>query len=374
MANHTLRRNYTQHLSPTHTVAWLTLAYAWVLAYITLHPLATMRWLDINPLGFVFKAWSKVGITAFDVTSNIIAYIPLGMGLAWCLLRVCPRPWQALLAALLVASLWSLGLESLQTYSPSRVASSIDWACNSAGALLGAVVATTLHGRLQWLRRMITVCLAPKRGAIWAVLGLWGLAQLHPQDWALMTAPLSFLSSVWLPSQGLGVALTAVQLRNLETIACVVALTGFFGMVRLGLSSSLPVWGRMLCMALAAVGVAVVQMGIDWAQYGWGEWRLLASAGAMDAMPPVLLMLLAWTVLPVHWVAVATVLALALQLALAQMLPSHPYTSSAPLWQSARLVHLYSLSGLLSAVWPLLALTALVLQFKSVLQRNPYEH
>jgi hypothetical protein len=43
-------------------------------------------------------------------------------------------------------------------------------------------------------------------------------------------------------------------------------------------------------------------------------------------------------------------------------LPAHPYTTSADLWQQGRLIHLYGLTSVVSALWPILALAALVLQ------------
>jgi hypothetical protein len=47
----------------------------------------------------------------------------------------------AALTAILVASALSVVMESLQSYLPARVPSQVDWALNSLGAGLGAVVA-----------------------------------------------------------------------------------------------------------------------------------------------------------------------------------------------------------------------------------------
>jgi hypothetical protein len=100
-------------------------------------------------------------------------------------------------------------------------------------------------------------------------------------------------------------------------------------------------------------------------QYGWGEWRLLANAGVLDAIVFIGAVFLAWALLPSPWVAVGAVLSLAVHTALAQMLPAHPYTNSSELWQQGRLIHLFGLTGVVSALWPLLALAALVLQSRS---------
>ncbi len=355
---------------PANNARWLTLAYALVLAYVSLHPLGALRWTDVAPWGFVLKPWSKVGVTSFDLWVNVLAYAPLGFGLASLLARARVRHWgtapyQGLIHVLLATALGgglSFLLESLQSYSTVRVASLWDVGCNASGSLIGALLATLLRGRVGWLERLLTRCIAPQRGALWVVVGLWGLAQLHPQGWSFMTAPLSLLTSGWLPTQGIRIALSAEQLQNLETIASVVALSGMLSLIRLGLHPRLGFVGRSACLLGGLVAVLGWQALAYSLQYGWGEWRLLANAGVLDAMGFIAAVYLAWALLPTPWVVVGAVTSLALHTALAQMLPPHPYTSSAELWQQGRLIHLYGLTSVVSALWPILALAALVLQ------------
>jgi VanZ family protein len=364
---------FSQLDSAANITRWLTLAYALVLVYVTLHPLSALRFTEISPWGFVFKPWSNVGVTPFDVWVNVLAYAPLGFGLVWLLKGSRVRRWGrgaahalivVLLAVLLGAAL-SFILESLQSYSAKRVSSLWDVACNSAGALVGACMGALLKGRVSWLGRLLAHCIAPNRGALWAVIGLWGLAQLHPQGWSFMTAPLALLTRDWLPTQGVVMPLTAIQLQTLETIASVVALSGILSLIRLGLHRRLGFVSRSACL-LGGLFLVLAWQALAYSlQYGWGEWRLLANAGVLDAVVFIGAVFLAWALLPSPWVAVGAVLSLAVHTALAQMLPAHPYTNSAELWQQGRLIHLFGLTGVVSALWPLLALAALVLQSRS---------
>jgi VanZ family protein len=351
------------HGFPTNTARWLTLAYAVLIVYVTLHPVSAVRWSQASPLGFVFKPWTLVGITAFDVWTNIAAYLPLGFGLAW--IAPSQRWVTRLLTALFVAGGLAFVLESLQSYSPQRVASMLDVVCNTVGAAFGALLAVVFKDRHSALGRWLENCIAPHRGAIWAVIGLWALAQLHPQGWALMTVPLATLTDAWLPSQttqGLGLILNAVQLRNLEMVSSVVSVSSMLALLRLGLNRHLSVFARVWMLLLCVAALLLWQMLSYWVQYGWGEWRLLASDGVIDAAWVMVGVFVAYAVLPAPWVVVGAVVSLALHTALAQMLPAHPYIASAALWQQGRLAHVYGLTGLVSALWPILALAALVLQ------------
>ena len=362
---------------------WLTLAYAVVIAYSSLHPLEALRYAPQVPWAFIARGLPRIGVTSFDVWLNVWAYVPLGMGLCWLVLhpsggrRVAnAAPWVlralvALLAASAGGALLSLCMESLQSYSPARVASLIDVLTNTAGAALGAMIVVAAHlllgRRLQRLIDWLLASIAPQRGAVWAVVGLWALAQLHPQGWAFMTAPLAsllthYLSAGAAPNLVQGIALPPAQLQSLETIAVVVALTGVLSLCRMGLHPRVGVVGRGIVLGLALIVIVSWQALAYVVQYGPGQWNLLLSLGVIHAMWPVAAVWLLLTITPSVFAPVLGVGALALHVALAQMLPIHPYVASAPLWQQGKFIHLYGLTQIVSALWPVLALGALVLQ------------
>jgi VanZ family protein len=85
----------------------------------------------------------QAGTTRSDVAANILLYLPLGTCLAWLL---APRQGAALavLAATLIAAGLSFAIEFAQLYETRRVASLADFACNTAGAFIGAGLAIAI--------------------------------------------------------------------------------------------------------------------------------------------------------------------------------------------------------------------------------------
>ncbi|MET5116177.1 VanZ family protein, partial [Burkholderia pseudomallei] len=78
-------------------------------------------------------------LTAFDVVSNVLGYLPFG---ALAVLALYPlRGVPAALVATLRGALLSGAMEALQTYLPTRVTSTLDLSANPLGALVGAAAA-----------------------------------------------------------------------------------------------------------------------------------------------------------------------------------------------------------------------------------------
>lgn len=119
----------------------------------------------------------------FDVALNALFYIPLG-ALACLILRTANPPWVAGAKAIAWCAAFSLAMEMLQLFVPTRVASIYDIAANTAGAFAGTLVfAAPLHA-------LVTHPLSQARqglvaGGSWGDAGLvlvvlWLLAQLNP--------------------------------------------------------------------------------------------------------------------------------------------------------------------------------------------------
>ncbi len=381
----------------SNIVPWLTLVYAGVVLYASLHPLSALRFDSNISWAFLSHRWNWIDLNVFDNLSNIVAYMPLGFGLSWLMLgshtsqrfnrsqqllpltqhwrktgrAVC---WQAaiILSATVLSSLWSLGIEVLQSYSPQRVSSTVDIACNGLGACLGAGLAEWFKGRQSWLMQHLQRAFAPHSGALFAVLGLWVLAQINPQGWAFMTAPLAQLAYTFLPpqAQGFAVVLNANQLRNLEHITCIVAIMNMLSLLRLALHPALPAWHKLAYLWFALLIIVGWQTLVYALQLGQAGWDALFSAVVVESLSIIAGLAVVWVLLPSAAVWVLAVLLLAVHIALAQMLPAHPYASSSELWQQARLTHLLGLGNLISALWPILALLAVMLQAKSAAYRQ----
>ncbi|MEN9911793.1 MAG: hypothetical protein RI956_237, partial [Pseudomonadota bacterium] len=310
--------------------------------------------------------------------SNVLAYLPLGFGVSWLLLKWIPTSymgwrmllWQIilLLSATLLASIFSLLIEILQTYSLARIAATIDIVCNGLGALVGAFIAIFIKGRRSFLMTVLGLCIDYRSGAMMAVLGLWTLAQINSQGWVFMTAPLAQLSYTWLPIQlqGLTVVLESYQMYNLERSTCIIALLNVLSLIRLSLRKSLKVWHKMAVLLSSLAIIIVWQVLVYILQFGADGWGLLFSEATIEGLMWVLGLSLVWAALPSRLVLVCTVLLLLAHIILAQLLPAHPYMSSSDLWRQARLKHLHGLTNLVSALWPILALLSVSLHIRQL--------
>jgi VanZ family protein len=158
----------------------LALAYAALITYASLYPFADWRDQGIGPFAYLFihlPHWW----TWFDVITNVIGYAPFGFLLALTALR---SGWGARGVVLsgVVVSLWSLAMETTQSYLPARVPSNLDFLLNSAGGMLGILVAAALErlGAIaRWSRVRERWLVPDARGGL-VLLLLWPVALLFP--------------------------------------------------------------------------------------------------------------------------------------------------------------------------------------------------
>ena len=80
---------------------YLAGAYLVLIVYASLHPFAGWRDLGLSPFAFLDAAWPRYW-TLFDLSINVLSYLPLGFLLALTLARLPGRLSPALAATLLV--------------------------------------------------------------------------------------------------------------------------------------------------------------------------------------------------------------------------------------------------------------------------------
>ena len=150
---------------------WLSVA---AIVYLCLYP-----WqFDFDrPFHLYYSEWYEIKTRTewVDCVANFFFFLPFGFlgalsfgrGLKW-------RWW----AAAAVAALLSGGLETLQSYLPTRVSSLRDVLLNTVGAAVGAGLA----GRMRragvgpsWMTGWL-----PRDGFAWVLLGLWVMWQAFP--------------------------------------------------------------------------------------------------------------------------------------------------------------------------------------------------
>src|SRR5207244_3228997 len=97
------------------------LAYLMLVVYASWFPFSGWHDSGLSPLAFLNLTFSKYW-TGFDVTVNVIGYMPLGALLAFSMYPRLRGGW-AILACTVLGVLVSGTMEAVQTYLPSRVAS-----------------------------------------------------------------------------------------------------------------------------------------------------------------------------------------------------------------------------------------------------------
>lgn len=167
-----------KHRTTAWTLAWLCVL---VTVYASLYPFEDWRNQDIPPWSFVTAPWPKY-LTAFDICSNVLGYVPLGFWLCLAALRSGTSRWRALIWSVLLTIGLSFCLESLQSFLPARVPSQVDLLCNSLGGFIGGILAIVLERR-GWLYHWVQFrrnWLAKDASGSLVLMTLWPFALLFP--------------------------------------------------------------------------------------------------------------------------------------------------------------------------------------------------
>lgn len=327
----------------------ISLSYALLIIYVSLNPfdfnfdngIAPWAWLDAPLPRF---------ITLFDVSVNILAYIPLGFLLVF----ACYPRWRNFVAlgiALGFSAALAFSVESLQTWLPTRIPSQMDWWANVLGGLMGGLLAIPLGP--QWLSGSVVRRRFDQWfGLNWAACALFLLfpwAQIYPQSSWLGTGVWGhaiFASVDW----GTMVVNHVVQ----ESIITAICWLGTGLLLSLGMRTKAPQWkilNGLLCFTV------LIKIAFTALQFG-AEFSLLwLTAGAIWGMVLGSL-LLKWTLQFSEsnktWLAIACLLSATLAI---NLLPDNPYfILTLRHWYQGRLLHFNELMQWVSVVWLPLAL------------------
>ena len=168
-----------------HSAAWgLALFYAGLIVYASLYPFAPWSSNGLPWWGFVSHPWPRYW-TGFDITANLLGYMPMGFLVALAALRdrggrLLPRA--AVPLGIFLCALLSFAAESLQNWLPQRVPSNVDWLLNTLGGSLGALLAWGMGktGALNAWSRMRQHWFVPDAQEGLVLLLLWPWALLYP--------------------------------------------------------------------------------------------------------------------------------------------------------------------------------------------------
>ncbi|MCM8625043.1 VanZ family protein [Accumulibacter sp.] len=345
------RRADSAFVRSTRLPLHLALAYVILIAYASLYPLANWRSLGISPLEFLSAGWPRYW-TVFDLTVNVLAYLPLGFLLTLALRGIPGGNWSAALAALLLGSLLSLTLECLQNWLPSRVPSNVDLGCNIAGTALGVALACWNGRRIfRALARFQRSVLAPIAHAELGLvlLGMWLLTQLSPETLLFGAGD---LRSVLDLTPAVPYAAPSFLVLETAVIGCNTVVIGLFARTLFADSSSPHlVLAAFFVLALTVRTLAAAVLVAPQDAFAWltpGAQVGLLIGGSLLAMA---------LLLPARFRVALAGVALLAGTTLVNLTPANPYSEAAlAAWRQGHFLNFNGLTRWVASLWPFLAL------------------
>ncbi len=351
---------------PSVLARGILLAYLALIIYASLYPFSGWQQVGI-PLGnYLSEPIPPRYWTGFDVVTNIVGYIPLGI-LAVYAFYPALRGIAALLLAAVFGILVTASMETLQSFLPTRVTSNMDLLANSVGAVIGAVIGTlSCHQVLERsrLRRLRHRLFTPEASRGVVVLMLWPLAQIYPQSYLFGNGQLLPVLSDWL-SLALDMQLDlSALLRNgaqpsathywlveiiVTSCSSAGALLAWFHMLR----ERAPRIVLTILMLAAALGVKTLAMALLFKPQNAFAW--LSEGAQLGLLAGVAMTaLLIW--LPARLQRYTALLLLAISFVTINIAPANPYfIATLETWVQGRFLTFNGAAQFLSLVWPLIA-------------------
>jgi VanZ family protein len=340
---------------PSPLARFLLGIYGGLVVYASLYPWTGWRAHGLPPFAYLEAPWPRY-ITTFDVTVNVLAYLPLGF-LAVAALHPRLRGTTAFLAAAAGGLALSLLMEAAQSYLPSRVENNLDVLCNVAGAAAGAALGIGLLPRLYSSGRLARARLFTPGADIdlgLVLVGLWLFTQLNP---AMLLFGAGDLRDLLAPPGGpprapaffAGIEATTAA-ANLAAVALVVSALAAPGQ---------PARRMFLALLGAALATKTAAFAILMRAEDVLAWL---TPGAQLGLATGLALALAALSLPrLARLALAAMLLMAATV-LVNLAPPNPYLAATlKVWQQGHFLNFNGLTRVVSAIWPFAALGYLVL-------------
>ena len=344
------------HEAPSSLARYLFAAYALLIVYASLHPFS--GWADngAGPLAWLVMARPKY-ITVFDVTANVLAYVPLGFLGVLSLFPVL-RGGVAALISFGLGVLLSAILESLQTYLPSRYASNVDLAANAAGALIGVAIGLATVRRLlrdEGLHALRHRVFRPGAGIDFGLvlLGLWLFSLLNPETLLFGNGDLRAVFQT--PSGRLYPAEVFIRVEAAVAGANTLAVCLFAGLL---MRTRQPMRSVMLLILAAGLIVRTAAYGLLFNSQALLLW---VTPGALFGTAAGALLAVLAAGLPRPARLALAGLALMLAAAVVNFAPENPYLAAfLAEWRQGHFLNFNGLTRVISALWPFAALAYLM--------------
>ena len=345
-------------------------AYLFLILYASWYPFSGWRANNLSALPDVIRQWPHYW-TLFDVSTNIVGYIPFGMLAVFSLYPRVNR-WWAVLIGMAFGSVVSATAELVQYFIPSRVTSLLDFVTNASGATIGAILGAFLtplileKGRLQLLRKQWTYKESSREIVL---LGLWPMAQLYPQAYLFGMGEIFPIISQQLSSFfDMDIDLSALLLQGIEPDAdayllaeALITACGCAGALLICLSLLNRHAPKFLLSAIL-VTLAVICKSLASALFFNPEYAFAwLTPGARGGLLISIIMLYGFSFAPVNVQKRLAFILLLTALVAVNLLPDNPYFEvTMQTWVQGKFLNFNGAAQFLSLCWPFLALWALL--------------
>ncbi len=338
---------------PFYLAQLLLILYLCLVIYTSITPFNFLLDSHLLPWSWLLAPTPKY-IPVFDVITNIVGYLPFGFLMIFSLY---PRlfKWHAFLCTLILGLLFSGSLESLQTYLPTRIPSSIDWYSNTLGVLIGALFALPFSP--QWLSgnkaARIRESIFGEHQGFFLLLLLCPLAQIYPHNAWLGMGDFGFqitrISPFW--SLPLNNASQEILITSLATLS--IGTVFLFGMRKTASPLKL-ISGLLLFMVLLKLLISQFQFG----QTGVSKWW---STSILMGLAIGFLLIFFANFLSRKSTWLISIFSLLTLIILVNILPYNPYffdlLEQLP---QGKMIHINGLFAWISIIWPFLAMILLL--------------
>jgi len=343
----------SKRAKPFYLAQLLFILYLCLVIYTSLTPFNFLLDSRVLPWSWLVAPTPRF-IPLFDVITNIVGYLPFGFLMVFSLY---PRllKWSAFICTLFLGILVSGLLESLQTYLPTRIPSSIDWYSNTLGVLIGALFALPFSP--QWLSgnkaARIRESIFGEHQGFFLLLLLCPLAQIYPQNaWLGMGdfgLQITRISPFW--SFPLNNASQEILITSLATLS--IGTVFLFG-IRKNASPLKLISGLLFCMVLLKLLISQFQFG----QTGASKWWSISVLVGL-AIGLILTFFAHFLSRKTIWLfGMTSILGL---IVLVNILPHNPYFYSLlEQLPQGKMTHINGLFSWISIVWPFLAMMLLL--------------
>jgi VanZ family protein len=360
-----------RHRSSAVPLAWL---YAGLIVYASLYPFSGWLNVGVSPLQFLVLPWSRWW-SGFDLVSNLLGYLPLGVLVFGAMVRSGWRPSSAATSAVTLGALLSFAMELTQNFLPQRVPSNVDLLLNAAGAAAGAALGAAVHrlgvvGRWQVLRERWFI--ERSAGGI-VLIVLWPVGLLLPTPVPLVAGQaMGELreTAVTLVEGTLAAEWFAPWLEatpNLQPLSASAELSaimlGLLAPCMVAFAIARPGWRRLLlvlCAVVLGFSATTLSTALNFGPDHALAWRTPTALAGLAA-GTLLAALLAS--LPCRAAAGLGLVALGALVVLVAQAPADPYyAQSLQAWEQGRFIRFHGAARWVGWLWPYVALVYLLLR------------